>query len=123
MVKSKTKISKQEKRKTNSSLVETIRLAKKNKNWLEVAGMLSTPRRNRMNLNLSDIDKLVKEGEKVVVVGKVLSQGDVSKKVKVVAIGFSESAKEKLLNSKCEAIYIKEEIKKNPDAKGLRILK
>ena len=122
-MKSITKISKQEKRKTNSSLVETIRLAKKNKNWLEVAGMLSTPRRNRMNLNLSDIDKLVKEGEKVVVVGKVLSQGDVSKKVKVVAIAFSESAKEKLLNSKSEAIYIKDEIKKNPDAKGIRVIK
>lgn len=122
MVKTKTKISKQEKRKTNPSLVETIRLAKKNEKWLDVAGLLSGPRRRKVNLNLSEIDKEVKEGDSVLIPGKVLSQGNVSKKIKVVGLGFSKNAKEKLLNSKCEVVYIKDEIKKNPSAKGLKIL-
>ena len=122
-MKTKSKISKQEERKTNSNLVATIREAKKNKGWLEVASLLSRPRRKRINLNLSEIDKDAAEGDKIVVAGKVLSQGDVSKKVKVIAHGFSENAKEKLLNAKCEVSYIDEEIKSNPDAKGIKILK
>jgi len=123
MVKSKTKISKQLNKKTSSYLVETIRAAKKNQAWLEVAGILSGPRRNRIDFNLNQLDKETKEGEGVIIPGKVLSQGEVSKKMKIVALGFSEKAREKLLSAKCEVSDMLEEIKKNPDAKGLRVLK
>ena len=122
-MKTKTKVSKQESKKTNSELVETIRLAKSNKNWLGVAGMLSSPRKNWNNLNLSEIEESVKEGETILIPGKILSGGEITKKVKVVAMGFSEKAKEKLLKSKSEAVLVLEEIKKNPDAKGLKIFK
>lgn len=122
-MKSNTKIEKQLKKKTNPELVETIILAKKNKNWKEVAEILSGPRKNRKNFNLEYLDKVVKDGEKVLVVGKVLSQGDLNKKIKIVAQGFSNSAKEKLINAGCEVLNIVEEIKKNPEMKGLRVLK
>ncbi len=122
-MKSKTKIEKQTKRKTSSDLVETIRSAKKNEKWLEIASLLSTSRKKRSEVNLDEIDKKAKEGDIIVIPGKVLSRGELNKKIKVVAFGFSESAREKLLNSKCEAIYINEEIKKNPEAKGIKILK
>ncbi len=122
-MKTKTKISKQEKRKTNPELVETIRKARKNEKWLEVAGILSSSRKKRAEINLDKINKESKEKDIIVIPGKVLSQGEINKKIKVVALGFSESAKEKLLNSKCEIISILEEIKKNPEAKGIKILK
>ncbi len=122
-MKSKTKISKQEQRKTNLELIETIRLAKKNKCWLEVAGIVAGSRKNWRNMNLNEIDKEVKEGEIVVIPGKVLSQGEINKKIKIAAIGFSEKAKEKLLKSKSEVILIVDEIKKNPKCKGVKILK
>jgi large subunit ribosomal protein L18e len=122
-MKTKSKIEKQLKRKTNNELVETIIAAKKKQKWLEIANILSGPRKNRVNLNLEDLEKEVKEGEIVIVAGKVLSKGNLSKKAKIVAIGFSENAKEKLLNSKIEVSSILEEIKKNPEAKGVRILK
>ena len=122
-MKSKTKIEKQTKRKTSSDLVETIRLAKKNKKWLEVAGLLSTPRKERAEINLDKIDKESKEKESILIPGKVLSQGEITKKIRVVAMGFSESAKTKLLNAKCDIVYISDEIKNNPEAKGIRILK
>jgi len=121
-MKSKTKIEKQTKKKTSSDLVETIRTAKKNEKWLKVAGLLSTPRRERAQINLDEIDKNSKEGDIMVIPGKVLSQGELNKKIKIVALGFSESAKEKILKSKCEAIYILEEIKKNPKANGIKVL-
>lgn len=121
MVKSKTTIEKQLKRKTNPVLVETIILAKKNPAWTEVAGLLTTPGRKSKSVNLSEIEKA--DGEMIVVPGKVLSQGEIKKKVKVVATNFSESALKKLKDAGCEALTIKDAIKLNKDGKGMVILK
>jgi len=121
-MKSKSLIKKQTKRKTSKMLVETIIATKKNKNWSKIAEILSSPRKNKININLEKIDKETKQGDVVVIPGKVLSQGDINKKIKVVALNFSEKAKDKLLKSKCEVSTILEEIKKNPEAKEIRIL-
>jgi len=120
-MKSKTKIESQLRRKTNPELVETIILAKKNQGWREVAAILTGPRRNRRGINLAELDK--SPSKSVVICGKVLSGGDVSKKKKVIALGFSEKAREKLRNAGCETKLISEEIKLNKDAKGVEILK
>ncbi len=122
-MKSKTKIKKQLKRKTNSELIEIILFANKNEKWKEVAEILSGPRRNMININLNEISEKTKEGDIVLVAGKVLSQGEVNKKIKIVALDFSEKAKDKLLKSNCEISSIEDEIKKNPNAKGFKILK
>lgn len=122
-MKSKTKISKQLKKKTNPELVKTVGLAKKNEKWVGVAGALSGPRRNRLSVNLNEINQKVKEGGKVVVPGKVLSQGEIDKKIKVVALSFSEKARDKLKKAGCEVLMMSEEIKKNPGMKGVEIFK
>ena len=122
-MKSATKIKNQAKRKTNGELVETILRAAKNEKWIDVARVISGPRRNRLNLNLDIIDREAKDGEKIIIPGKVLSQGRINKKIKIIALSFSENAKEKLSKEKIDFSTISEEIKKNPDAKGLRILK
>lgn len=122
-MKSKTKISKQLERKSNSVLMETVLAGKKQEAWLEVAGILAGPRRNKVEINLEEIDKNSKDGETIVIPGKVLSQGDVTKKLKVIAFDFSEKAKEKLLSQKCSVSYIIDEIKSNPSAKGIKVIK
>jgi len=122
-MKTKSLIEKQLKRKTNQDLVKTLIAVKKQKAWLKIAGMLAAPRKNWANLNLQEINQQVKEGEKVLVPGKVLSQGNVDKKIKIIALGFSEAAKEKLKNSGSQISSIMEEIKSNPEAKDLHILK
>ena len=122
-MKSNTKISKQLERKSNSNLTETILAGKKQEAWKEVAGVLSGPRRNKLCINLEQINKEAKTGETIVVPGKVLSQGEVDKKIKIVAFSFSEKAKEKLLSAKCEVSYILDEIKSNPSAKGIKLMK
>lgn len=121
-MKSKTKIGKQVSNKRNLELVETVLLAKKHPAWMAVAGALSGPRKNLLNINLGELNEKVKEGESVVVPGKVLSQGELTKKSRIVALNFSGPAKEKLLKEKKELTYIIDEIKKNPSAKGVRIL-
>lgn len=121
-MKSKSLIKKQTERKRSSLLVKTILSAKKNSGWKEVAEMLSSPRKKRIEVNLSRINSEMKKGV-IVVPGKVLSQGGVNKKIKVAALNFSEKAKEKLLKSGSQFSSILEEIKKNPEAKEITILK
>lgn len=122
-MKSKTKIQKQISKKKNPELVETIILAKKHPKWLEIASALSGSTRTRVQINLDKIDKNSKTGETIVVPGKVLSMGDITKKVRVIAFSFSGKAKEKLKKAGCEVISIKDEMQKNKEAKGIKILK
>jgi len=122
-MKTKTKINKQIQKKSRRELVDTIIAAKKKEKWFEVAKILSGPRRKNVNFNLNEIDKNIKKEEIVVIPGKVLSSGELNKKVKIVALSFSEKAKEKLEKAKIPFSYIIEEIKRNPEGKGIQILK
>ncbi len=120
-MKSKTKIEKQLTRKTNPELVETIILAKKSPKWAEVASLLTGSAKKRKNVNLGEISKF--DSDHIIVCGKVLSDGEVTKKVKVSALNFSAKAKEKLKKAGCEINTIMEEIQKNKDAKGVLVIK
>lgn len=120
-MKSRTKIEQQLKTKNDKELVETVIASKKNPNWFRVAEVLASPRKNHKEINLEDLNKI--EGKTIVVCGKVLSQGDISKKYKIAALKFSEKAKEKLIKAGCEINSILNEIKKNPSAEGVEILK
>ena len=112
---SKTKINKREKRKTNPDLAQAIFIAKKN-NLLELAKKLSGPTKKQSKVNVEDLDK-IKE-DKIIVVGKVLSEGDISKKKTIYALGFSEKAKEKLKKAGCESLSILQGLKKDSKLKG-----
>lgn len=122
-MKTKSQIEKQLVKKTNPELIKTIIEAKKKKNWVEVAGVLASPRINKVEINLDKINKEAKEGETIIIPGKVLSQGELGKKIKIAAFNFSEKAKEKILKAKGEILTISEEIKKNPDAKNVRLIR
>ena len=121
-MKSKTKILKQTKRKGNKEIVETILSAKSNQNWYRIAELLSAPKRTHVSINIGEIAEGAKPEDVIVVPGKVLSQGDIDKKLKIVALSFSEKAKEKLSSAGCKISTIIQEIKSNPEAKGVKIL-
>ena len=107
------------KRKTNPELVETIELAKKH-NLLDLGKKLSGSTRKQAKVNLEDLSK--QEGHKFLVIGGVLGKGEISKKIEISALGFSESAKEKLKKKGCEIKTIKQEIKHNHELKGVKVL-
>ena len=113
---SKTKISKRIKKKTNPELVETIELAKKN-NLLDLAKKLSKPTRLQSKVSIEKLSKL--KEDKIIVIGKVLSQGEIEKKIEVAALGFSEQAKIKLNKAGCKMMTIKQAIKDKFDGKIL----
>jgi len=118
----KTKIERKLRKKTNPLLVRTIIQTKKRKGWEEVAHLVSLPRRKMIEKNLDEINRATKEGDTVVIPGKVLGKGSVDKKLVVCAFSFSEEAKRKLKEKKCGVKSIEEEMKENPNYQGVKIL-
>ena len=119
---SKTKIKERTRRKTNPYLEETIRLALKHENWIPVAKILSGATRNQGSINLSQIEEKTKVGDTVLILGKVLSEGNITKKIRICSLSISSAAREKLKSSKSEFATIMEEIKKNPKAEGVKVI-
>lgn len=119
---SKTKIKFNAKRKTNPIVSDTLNLALKNKSWLPIAKKIASSRRKYSKVNLSDIEAKTSAGDTVIIIGKVLGSGDITKKVRVCAFNFSKSALDKLKKSKSEIVSVMEEIKKNPKAEGIKII-
>ncbi len=83
---------------------------------------LQKPSRQRSIVNVYKINKFAREGEIILVPGKVLSLGSISKKVDVAAMNFSEGAKRKIEEAKGQTLSIKDLLKKNPEGKKVRIL-
>jgi len=86
--------------------------------WKRIAKDLEKPTRQRRKVNLYKIDKHTREGEIAIVPGKVLSLGELNKKITVAAYQFSDAAKKKIEKS----ISITELMKSNPKGKKVRII-
>ncbi|MDE1871403.1 MAG: 50S ribosomal protein L18e [Candidatus Micrarchaeota archaeon] len=76
--------------------------------WKRVHRLAASPTRKKIEVNLSKIEKNTKEGDNVVVPGKVLSTGSLGHKVNIAAMEFSESALKSLGGSGCRIMSIKE---------------
>lgn len=119
---SKTQLEKRIGRKTNPVLVETLILAKQHPAWHAVAAKLANSTRAHTTVNLTTLEETTKEGDTVVILGSVVGSGTLSKKIKVCALRFSASAREKLKNAKAELSTIKDEITRNQKAQGVKVL-
>ncbi len=90
--------------------------------WKRLAEELESSTRQRRVVNLYKISKYARDNETIVVPGKVLATGDLTKKLSVAAWSFSSSAKEKIQKAKGEALGIGELLKRNPKVQSLRIM-
>ncbi|MBI2146363.1 50S ribosomal protein L18e [Candidatus Woesearchaeota archaeon] len=90
--------------------------------WRRVAEDIRKPTRQRRIVNVYKIDQFARDGETIVVPGKVLSVGEIHKKVNVAAMNFSMEAKRKILDAKGKVLSIQELLTSNPDGKKVRIL-
>ncbi|MBU0457487.1 MAG: 50S ribosomal protein L18e [Nanoarchaeota archaeon] len=103
-------------------LVELESKAMESKFWSRIKKDLCKPTRQRREVNIYKINQFARDGETVVIPGKVLSVGEMNKKVDVAAFSFSQEAKVKIESAKGKALSIKELLKLNPDGKKVRIL-
>ena len=90
--------------------------------WKRVALDLEKPTRQRRIVNLWLIEQHAKDGEILIVPGKVLGDGELTKKVTVAAASYSDEARRKLAAAGSTMLTIEELAKKQPDGKGVRIL-
>lgn len=90
--------------------------------WDALAGELSRPRKNRREVNLDKLNKYTKDGEVVVVPGKVLGEGSLDHKITVAAYKFSNSAIEKIEKSGGKYMTLEALMKENPKGSNVRII-
>ncbi|MFQ6106670.1 MAG: 50S ribosomal protein L18e [Thermoplasmata archaeon] len=91
--------------------------------WKDIARRLSKPRRNWAVVNLSKVSRYAKEGEVIVVPGKLLGAGAIDKTVTVAPFQTSNAAKRKIIASGGSVISIEELVDRNPKGSGVRIMR
>ncbi|MEW6035645.1 MAG: 50S ribosomal protein L18e [Candidatus Micrarchaeota archaeon] len=91
--------------------------------WRKVAYELSKPRRSRVEVNLSKIEELASDDSTVLVPGKVLGAGPLSKKLTIAAFSFSGKARQLIGSAGGKAVSIESLQKANPEGRGVLILK
>jgi ribosomal protein L18E len=114
----KSNIEKRMRSKSDSELVNLIIKLKKTNPI--VAKEFARPKRRWSAVNLKDIDMTTGD---VLIVGKVLSAGDISSPKKIVAWNFSKKAIAKIRDAEGEAVLVTKEVLKNAELNGLEILK
>jgi large subunit ribosomal protein L18e len=90
--------------------------------WKRVAEKLSRSARRMAEVNLYNINRHSKEGDTIIVPGKVLSTGSLNHKVTVAAHRFSTSAADKIREAGGSCIGIAEIVKDNPKGKGIILM-
>jgi len=90
--------------------------------WKRIATDLEKSTTKRSVVNLSKIDRYSKQDETIIVPGKVLSMGELNKKITIAAFTFSGEAARKITNAGSKAISIEELIKNNPKGNKVRII-
>jgi large subunit ribosomal protein L18e len=115
--------------KSNPRLTELIRLLKKTSSenevqiWRDIAIRLEKSSNNYAEVNVSKINRYAKEGETLLVPGKVLGSGLLDCRVTVAALNFSEAAEDKIAGKQGECITIEQLLAQNPKGSHVRILR
>jgi large subunit ribosomal protein L18e len=90
--------------------------------WKRLASDLEKSTRQRRIVNLSRINRFTKDGETIVVPGKVLASGELQRRVTIAAWKFSQQALEKIERANAKAISISELMQSDPKGKRVRIV-
>ncbi|MCL4336002.1 MAG: 50S ribosomal protein L18e [Candidatus Thermoplasmatota archaeon] len=107
------------------TIEELTKISRENDNpfWRDIAKRLNGSRKNYASLNLGKIDKLIEDGEIVVVPGSLLGAGYFEKKATLSALKFSRSAQEKIKQSGSTLKTLVELAREHPKGTNLKILR
>jgi large subunit ribosomal protein L18e len=90
--------------------------------WQDVADRLDAPRRTHAEVNLGRIERYARADETVVVPGKVLGSGALTKEVTVAAVNFSGTARTKI-DQVGETLALEQLLEQNPEAANVRVIR
>lgn len=87
--------------------------------YKRAAKMLSKKNNQLVEVNVGKLDAVSSKGNVLLVPGKVLGEGDVSKKLYVGAVAFTASAIQKITSAGGEALLMKDFVVKFGESKGV----
>lgn len=90
--------------------------------WKSIEKKFKSSRSNRSEVNVSKLDNITKEGDIVIVPGKVLGSGIINHKIILSSFSISVTAMKKVIDCGGEVITINELVEQYPDGKGVRII-
>jgi large subunit ribosomal protein L18e len=108
-----------------TSLIADLKSAARNSGgdvWSDVADRLAKPRRTHAEVNLGRIERYAREDETVVVPGKVLGSGALTKEVTVAAVDFSGTAETKI-DQVGETMNLEQALEQNPEGTNVRVIR
>lgn len=112
----------------NPETIQLVALAEKtgrqNKSalWTRVAQTLNNRRRKRSEVNLYKLSKVTKQGETVLVLGKILGIGELTHSLTIASIDASKTALE-AINKTGKYVSLKQLMKENPSGKEIKLIK
>lgn len=115
-------------KKTNPVLVDLVRQLRRwsweheAPIWRDIAKRLERPASSWAEVNVSRVERHLGEDATVVVPGKLLGSGRLTKPVTVAAFDFSRSARQKVESAGGECLPIAQLVERNPDGTDVRIL-
>ena len=90
--------------------------------WVDISKRLCRPTRKMPEVNLWKLDMHTKDGDVVVVPGKVLGDGNLGHKITVSALKFTKKAYNEIIKNGGDAITIEELVERNPQGKNVIIM-
>jgi large subunit ribosomal protein L18e len=90
--------------------------------WATVADRLERARHSVDPVNVAHLDRLASAGETVVVPGKLLADGRLSKALTVGAFAYSQGARDKIRAAGGSAVSLHALLKAKPEGTGVRLL-
>jgi large subunit ribosomal protein L18e len=106
-------------------MAKELKAASKKNNapiWSRLAKLALKPSSARRTINVSQIDRLTKDGDIIIVPGKVLGTGDMSHKITLCSFSISNSGAQKILGQGGKILSYSELIKNHPTGKGVTII-
>lgn len=101
--------------------LKRLGIEQESKLWKRIALDLERPTRIRRMVNIYKINHYAKDGDVILVPGKVCGDGELTKKITVAAYQFSESARVKIAKTG-KAVSIQELMKENPKGQKVKII-
>ena len=90
--------------------------------WRDLYERLQAPRRNRLTVNIADLQNHHTKGHILVVPGKVLADGIIEDKLQVAAFFFSTKAQEKIEAHGGKCMSLEELMEANPTGKNIKLI-
>ncbi len=90
--------------------------------WSTIADRLERPRHQGTPVNVGHLERLARPEEVVVVSGKLLADGPLTKRLTVAAAAYSAGARAKIHTAGGSALTLHDLVKSRPSGAGVRLL-